>query len=805
MNRLGAAFLLFAVLGTQVPVSARTRKGDKLLAEGKAAEAKGDLDKALQLYESALSEDPMDAAYLLNTRRLRFVASEKHVKDGQRIRSEGHLVEALTEFQRAYTIDPSSPVALQEIRRTKDMIERERRKAAGLPEQEAANPGLTPSEVAQKDETARIDSLQNVPELRPLNPKPIDLKMNNQKPRVLFETVGKIAGINVLFDPEYEQQNATRPQSIDLTGSTLQQALDYIALVTKSYWKPLSSNAIFVTIDNPTKRRDFEEQVVKVFYLKNIVATTELQELLTTLRTVTDIQKIYQYTSQSALIVRCAADKMLLAEKIINDLDKPRNEVVIDVVVMEVSSDILKNLATQLAPGGINSSISFNPTRASILGTASTTATTSTGTTTTTTGTTTTAGTTTGTTGTTATTTATGTAIPLSNIGKISTGDFSITGIPGALIEATMSDSGTRVLQTPQLRSVDSTKASLHIGDKVPTASGSFGSATGSVGVGISPLVQTQFTYIETGVNLDMTTKVHDANEVSLHLEIDISQVTGYVSIGGISQPEISQRKLQQDIRTRDGEISLIGGLMQSQDTSTKNGTPGLSSIPLLGRLFTGLQTEKVRDDLVIVLIPHILRSPDITAANLRGVASGSEQNVHMTRSAPAAAPSDNPAPAAVPVGAPPVGAPPATAPALPAPSAAISFLPGQATADLGSAVSVTLRAENVTDLKSVAAHLKFDPKILRINSVAAADLIQQTGPPLTPSKNILNDSGDATINIARDPNGTAVSGSGGLITIVFQAVGKGTTTVALQELSLKATGDRSIPANTPSLSVTVK
>jgi hypothetical protein len=140
-----------------------------------------------------------------------------------------------------------------------------------------------------------------------------------------------------------------------------------------------------------------------------------------------------------------------------------------------------------------------------------------------------------------------------------------------------------------------------------------------------------------------------------------------------------------------------------------------------------------------------------------------------------------------------------------PGPPAAISFLPAQATADLGSALTVTLRAENVTDLKSVLAQLKYDPKILRVNNIYAADLIQQTGPPLTPSKNILNDSGDATVTLARDAGAPGVSGSGGLMTIVFQAVGKGTTTVALQQLNLKAAGDRPIPANTPSLTVTVK
>jgi general secretion pathway protein D len=315
---------------------------------------------------------------------------------------------------------------------------------------------------------------------------------------------------------------------------------------------------------------------------------------------------------------------------------------------------------------------------------------------------------------------------------------------------------------------------------------------------------------------MDMVSKVHDANQVTLDIQIDISQVTSYRDVGGISQPVISQRKISQNIRTQDGEINLIGGLMQEQDSYTKNGTPGLSSIPLLGRLFTGEQKEKVRDDLVIVVIPHIIRSPDITESNLRGVATGSDQNVHMIRTPPAAAPAEIVAPAPAAGQTPAAGAPPVTAPVAapqqqpaapgpPAPPATITFLPVQATADLGSAVTVTLRAENATELKSLLAQLKFDPKVLRINSVAAADLIQQTGPPLTPSKNILNDTGDATVTIARDPAGPGVSGSGGLFTIVFQAVGKGTTTVALQQLTLRAVGDRPIPSNTPSLTVTVK
>ena len=807
------AILTGVLLLPLAPIEARTRKGDKFLAQGKASELRGELDKALEFEENALSEDPSDPLYQLEIRRTRFNAAAKHLKTGQKIRSEGNLTEALTEFNRAYAIDPASPIAQQEIRRTKAMMERERKRDAQPQDPTAPPPdpedrGLTPAQAARKATAQRIESLQSIPELKPLNTQPINLKMNNQKPRVLFETVGKLAGINVLFDPDYEQQNTVRTQSIELQNSTLDQSLDYLSLLTKSFWKPLSGNAIFVTLDNTTKRRELEEQVVKVFYLSNIISTTELQEIITTLRTVTDIQKIYNYTTQNALIIRCEADRMLLAEKIIADLDKPKSEVVVDVIVMEVRKDRVRNLGAQIANGGLSVNGLFTPRSSLQNGSVTTPTNNPIGTPITT------------------PTNSTSSAIPLNKLKKISSGDFSITGIPGGFIEALLSDTGTRVVQSPQLRALDNVKVSLHIGDKVPTASGSFGSGIGGVGVGVSPLVQTQFTYIETGVNMDMLPRVHDSNQVTLHIEIDISQVTGYRDVGGIQQPIISQRKINQDIRTEDGEINLLGGLMQEQDSKVVQGLPGLSQIPLLRRLFSDEKIEKSQTELLITLIPHIVRAPDVTDANMRGVASGNATNVRVLR-APAAVPV---APAAAPISAPiaspgitpAVSFPPAgatapagaiTAPAAPAfnpaPAATgpllVSFFPAQMDATLSGAATVTLRVANITDLNALTAQLKFDPKILRINNVVAGDLIQQTGPPLNPSRNILNDTGDATITIARDPKGPGVSGSGGLVTITFQAVGRGTTTVTLPQLTLKNTPGQPVVTNTPVLNVTVK
>ena len=265
--------------------------------------------------------------------------------------------------------------------------------------------------------------------------------------------------------------------------------------------------------------------------------------------------------------------------------------------------------------------------------------------------------------------------------------------------------------------------------------------------MGVSPLVQTQFTYIETGVNMDMLPRVHDANQVSMHIELDISQVTGYRDVGGIQQPIISQRKISQDIQTQDGEINLLGGLIQEQDSKVVSGLPGLSQIPLLRRLFTDEKIEKSQTELLITLIPHILRSPDLTESNLRAIPTGSVVNIHIPRNpmvVPPPAASARPASSPAPLAPLPNAEPISTAPAQPTPTGptVVSFLPAQVDTQLAGAATVTFRVANITDLNALTAQLKFDPKILRINNVVAGDLIQQTGPPLSPSKNILNDYG---------------------------------------------------------------
>src|SRR5205085_4902967 len=227
-----------------------------------------------------------------------------------------------------------------------------------------------------------------------------------------------------------------------------------------------------------------------------------------------------------------------------------------------------------------------------------------------------------------------------SQIGKVSFSDFSLS-LPGALLQAVMSDNQTRVLQSPQVRASDGQKVSLRIGDKVPYATGSFQPGIGTVGV--SPLVSTQFQFAEVGVTVDMTPHVHGNDELTLHIAIEISNVSRTVTIGGLDQPVISQRKNEAEIRLRDGEVSLLGGLMQGQESNSVSGIPGLVNVPILGKLFFGSSNKDVsRGELLIALVPHIIRSPSITPLDMAGVAAGTDQVVKVsyaprTETAPAA------------------------------------------------------------------------------------------------------------------------------------------------------------------------
>ena len=293
-----------------------------LFQKGVKAEARQDYEAAYDFYKAAYQQKPEELRYRVPFERTRMLSAASKVKRGQRLRDQGNLQDALTLFQQAAEIDPSNDLAAQEIRRTQQMMQKG-----------PAGGGQASSPPARSEEDdplrRRLESASGPVALTQIPDVPLSaLEMNNEDSKVLYETIGKLANINVLFDPDYTSRRLT----IRLQRVNLQEALDIVALESRTFWRPVTPNTIFVAQDTQAKRRELEQNVVKTFYLGNVSGPTDLQDIVNAIRTVLEVQRIQQIPSQSAIVIKGTPDQLALASKMIDDIDKSKPEVIVDVL-----------------------------------------------------------------------------------------------------------------------------------------------------------------------------------------------------------------------------------------------------------------------------------------------------------------------------------------------------------------------------------------------------------------------------------------------------------------------------------------
>jgi general secretion pathway protein D len=748
MRRWGRLFVCVTIglLGAGCP------KGQPDYTQGRKAETLQDYDSAFVYYQKAVKADPYNSEYKIKLDKARFEASQSHVKQGVALRKKGELQAAAGEFQRAQAIDPSNPVADQELRKTVEMIG-EKNHEADL----AAEPPADPND-------APLASLP--PEIKPLSRAPINYKASNDA-KIVFDTIGKLAGLTVIYDPDFP----ARRISVDLNNVTLEQALEIVSLESKAFVKPVTENIIFVIPDQPQKRRDYEEQVVKTFYISNTVQPQDLTEIVTGLRQLLDLKRLSQVNSQNAIIVRDTPDKLLLAEKMIRDIDKAKPEVLVQVEVLEARTDRLRDLGI-LPPQ--TSTIVINPNNTTTSSSTSSTSTTSSST------------------------------VTFEQLRHLNGSSYSIT-MPSLTANAVLTDSATKIIQNPEVRSIDGQTAKLRIGDRIPIATGSFSSGIGVTGGttgGISPLVNTQFTYLDVGVNIDLTPRVHPNRDVSLKLKVEVSSHTGDQTIGGITQPIISQRVIEDDIRLKEGEVSVLGGLVQRAESKTLNGWPGLAKLPLLHYLFSDDKKEIQEDEVLIVLTPRIVRIPEWTKANLRPMYSGSESNVQTKREseirapAPAQAAPQQPAqnqnmgvPATM-----PGAAGPAPGTVQGAPTAKIRFEPQNLSLKPGQTATIGVVVDNVNDLFSIPLLLQYNPAVISVEEVRHGTFLSGGTQEIAIVQQVFKDKGQAIISATRQPNTPGVSGSGTLIGIVVKGLAPGSSNLSIVQVNAKDSQQKLIP-----------
>ena len=748
-------------------------KGQTDYSKGRKAETIEDYDAALEFYQKALKADPNNAAFKIRINQTRFQAGEMHIKLGLKARENGDLQGAAAQFQRAQNIDPSSSIAGQELKKTLAMI---------AEQTHAGDDSRPPGE----DDAQQY--LSAPPQLKPLSNVAITYKASGDA-KIIFDTIGKLAGLTVIYDPDFP----ARRISVDLNNLTLEQALQVASFESKAFWIPLTENIIMVAPDQTTKRRDYEEEVLRTFYLSNTVTPQDLTEIVTGLRQLFDLKRIVQLNSQNAIMIRATPDVLTLVSKLLNDVDKAKPEVVIQVEVLEARSDRMRNLG--VSPGQ-SASIAINPNA------------------TTTTGSTTTSTTTNNTT--------------LTTLRTLNGNDYSVT-LPNFTANAVLTDTFTKIIQNPELRSVDGQQAKLKIGDRIPIATGSFQAGVGVGAVGsaglVNPLVNTQFQYQDVGVNIDITPRVHPNREISLKTKIEVSSVTGTSTIGGISQPIISQRVVEHDIRLKDGEAFILGGLIQRTDSRTLNGWPGLAKIPVLRYLFSSDNIDHQEDEVLIVMIPHIVRMQDWTKENLRGIYSGSDQDVKVKHESEMRAPVTEPAKPAgqAPAGMTPGATTPGTAAPGTAPAAAavnppqgqpgkMRFEPGTLSLKVGETKTVAVVVENVSDLFSIPMLLQYNPAVISIEEFQHAVSEGQHGGFLSGGtqeiaivSNVNKEKGQAVISATRQPNTAGVSGSGTLLGIVIKGIAPGSSNLSIVQQNAKDSQQRPIPIVTSEAMIQVQ
>jgi general secretion pathway protein D len=519
---------------------------------GQKAERRQDYDHAVLEYSKALKLHPDNEDYRQNLERVRARASQEHAFAARRLAGRGLLKEAIDEFRLALDLNPQDAGVAQELQAT---------------EERTQQASATPS-VDQIKEQARERSLPGLA-LGPEAREPLGLSFRNASLREAYLALGRAAGVNFVFDSQLSDQNVT----VDLRDLPFEQALGALDNLGRTFHRVTDSHVITVVPDTPTKRREYEQQVVRTFFLSN----ADLKDTIDLLRVVLGARRVAPVPGSNALTINDAPEKVMAAERILQVVDKRRAEVVVEVEILEVNRTKLNEYGIQITSPLINQGLS---------GVA-------------------------------------GALFPKDTTldqNPYAKGNIVVTSLPGVIYRLLRTDTSTRLLANPQLRTSEGQTAQARFGDQVPVPVTTFAPiATG----GVAQQAITSFEYKNVGVNIDITPRVHHDGEVTLALKIDISAV-GPAGFQGL--PTFNSRTVTSTIRLKDGETNILAGLISDNERKSLDGTPGLSSLPVLGRIFSHNKSDGQETDIVMTLTPHVLQRPAFTAEELRSFQLGTAE-----------------------------------------------------------------------------------------------------------------------------------------------------------------------------------
>jgi general secretion pathway protein D len=588
MNRLKAATATLLISLTLLSCASYNA-----YQKAQTAETAKDWDTAVLQYERALEVNPESRQFKAGLERARREASRAHFEKGKSYRAAADRATgsdqlrlaqmAANEFQITVKLDSTNQFAAVEMVKAIELINTINR---------AASEKVSIDEIKKRAQSA-ITKAQP-PQLNPASNEPISLTFSRDTPvKDIYRALGNAFGINILFDQAVKDDRIT----IELRDVTAQAALERVMQAAGHFYKPLDEKTIIVVPDNPQARRDYEDLVIRTFYLSN----GDAEQVTNVVRTMIEARNVFPLKALNAITIRDTADKVRIAEKIIQANDKAKAEVVVQVELVQLDLNRLRDLG--LAISGFSSGTAISSSAN-------------------------------------ATPTSNGqpfTGGTLNDIARVVGSLNDLRGnvtfaIPTATYSMMKSAGNSELLANPELRISEGEKATLHIGQRIPvpvtTISGyNPGTNTGGTNPNLT-VPYTSFQYQDVGIKVEMEPRVHHNREVTLKLTVEVSNQGASVEFAGQKQPTFATRTISSTIRLKDGETNFLAGLIQSNKIRSATKTPLLGDIPLLGRLFTNEHTEETRTDLILTMTPHIIRIPDITDEDLAPMWVGTGNNL---------------------------------------------------------------------------------------------------------------------------------------------------------------------------------
>lgn len=753
---------------------------------GEQQAAAGDWDTAVAYLRQAVQQAPDRPDYRIALERAMLNASRGHIVAARDFEAKGQLDAALIEWRKGNEFDPANRQAAAKVIELEQTI-RERI--------EAARPRPP---IEQFREQARQATAE--PTLNPASREPLTVRFTNASIRDILNFIATAAGINITFDPGFQD----RAYTVQLEGVTLEQALQQILTVNNLFYKVLNQRTIIVVPETPANRAKYDEQVIQTFYLSHADAT-EMAQLLTNITRIAGIAVqpvIIANRAANTLTVRATAPMVAIIGQVITGNDKPRAEIIIDVEILEVDRARAKQYGLNLSQYAIQGFFSPEAAPTSTAGAISTAP------------------------------------FNLNTISQgVSTADFYMA-VPSAVVQFLESDSTTRLMAKPQLRGAEGTKLTLNLGEDIPVVSTTY-TPIASGGAGINPL--TSFSYRSVGVNVEMTPRVTYEGDVLLELTVESSSLGPQIDIAGTKAPSFPSRKVTTKLRLRDGESNLLAGLLREDERKAISGIPGLIHVPGLRALFATNDNAIAQTDIVMLLTPRIIRTHELTQRDLNPIYIGSQGNLGLTgpppliaapaEAEPGAAPpvaAPGPTPTAPPVGSPvpgiivtprsqpaapppqapppgpqggqpgpsatPAPVPPQTTPPAPGPGAQIMVTPpGTQFQIAGGPYTIPITVTGVSRLATLSVTMMFNAQALRVRAIQEGSFMRQGGVNATFAQKVDSTIGRIDIAITRAGDMVGASGTGLLGVVLFDAVAAGSSTFALSGVATTPEG-ASIP-----------